>query len=99
MVRSVPLLIVLMLLSPVAHAERRVALVIGNSVYQKVTKLPNPTNDAKAIAQMLRAASFDEVALYENLGFRELRQAIKDFANLARDADAAVVYYSGHGIE
>ena len=99
MVRSVPLLIVLMLLSPVAHAEKRVALVIGNSVYQKVTKLPNPTNDAKAIAQMLRAAAFDEVALYENLGFRELRQAIKDFANLARDADAAVVYYSGHGIE
>jgi uncharacterized caspase-like protein len=82
-----------------ASAEKRVALVIGNGAYQKVSKLLNPTNDAKAIAGMLQAAIFDEVALHENLGIRELRQAIKDFSDLARDADSAVVYYSGHGIE
>jgi uncharacterized caspase-like protein len=76
-----------------------VALVIGNGAYQKVTKLPNPANDAKAIAGLLRAAGFDELALHENLGIRELRRAIKDFSNVARDTDAAVVYYSGHGIE
>ena len=29
-----------------ALAEKRVALVIGNSAYQKVAKLPNPANDA-----------------------------------------------------
>jgi hypothetical protein len=75
------------------------ALVIGNSTYQKTSKLLNPGNDAKTIARMLQAASFDEVVLYENLGIRELRQAIKDFSDLARDADIAVVYYSGHGIE
>jgi Caspase domain len=100
MVRVVVIvLIVLIVWSPVAHAEKRVALVIGNGTYQKVSKLPNPVNDAKAIAGMLRAAGFDEVTLHENLGIRELRQAIKDFSSLARDADTAVVYYSGHGVE
>jgi Caspase domain len=85
--------------SAVAHAERRVALVIGIGAYQKTSKLLNPANDAKAIAGMLRAAGFDEVMQYENLSIRELRQAIKDFSDLARDADTAVLYYSGHGIE
>src|SRR5262249_4598165 len=82
-----------------ASAEKRVALVIGNGAYQKVSKLSNPANDAKVIAGMLQSAGFDEVALYENIGIRELRQAISDFADIARDADTAVVYYSGHGIE
>jgi len=100
MVRVVVIvLIVLIVWSPVAYADKRMALVIGNGTYQKVDKLLNPTNDAKTIAGMLRAAGFDEVSLHENLGIRELRQAIKDFSNLARDADTAVVYYSGHGIE
>jgi uncharacterized caspase-like protein len=100
MLRAALVLIILVLpWSSVVHAEKRVALVIGNGAYQKVSKLPNPINDAKGIAGMLRAANFDEVTLHENLGFRELRQAIKDFSSLARDADIAVVYYSGHGFE
>jgi len=82
-----------------AAAEKRVALVIGNGAYQKVGKLTNPTNDGKAISGMLQSAGFDEVVLHENLGIRELRRAISDFAAIARDGDTAVVYYSGHGIE
>ena len=82
-----------------AHAGRRVALVIGNGAYEKVQKLVNPTNDAVAIANMLKAAGFDEVELRRNLGIREMRKAISDFSNTVRDADTAVVYYSGHGIE
>jgi len=82
-----------------ASAEKRVALVIGNGAYKNASKLPNPTNDAKAISGMLQSAGFDDVALYENLGIRELRQAIKDFSDQVRTADTAVVYYSGHGIE
>ncbi len=82
-----------------AMAEKRVALIIGNSAYQKAAKLANPPNDAAALAGMFKAAGFDSVELRQNLGIRELRQAINDFADMARDADAAVVYYSGHGIE
>jgi len=85
--------------APDVCAEKRIALVIGNSAYVKASKLLNPGNDAKAIAEMLRAARFDEAVAHENLGIRQQRQAIKDFSDLVRDADTAIVYFSGHGIE
>jgi uncharacterized caspase-like protein len=99
MARTAFIILVFLLWSAVAHAEKRIALVIGNGAYHKVGSLPNPVNDAKAIAGMFQAARFDEVALHENLGIRELRQAIKEFSDLARDADTVALYYSGHGIE
>ena len=93
------LLILLLLGLTPASAEKRVALVIGNGAYQKVGRLANPPNDAAAIAAMLKAANFDEVKSHQDLGIRQMRQAISDFARLARNADTAVVYYSGHGME
>src|SRR5437868_3949197 len=82
-----------------AFAEKRVALVIGNSAYQKVAKLPNPANDAAAVAAMLKAAGFDLVDSKSNLTASELRKTLRDFGSKARDADMAVIYYAGHGIE
>jgi caspase domain-containing protein len=46
-----------------AQAEKRIALVIGNGAYVKASNLLNPGNDAKAIAEMLRAARLDEVVV------------------------------------
>ena len=46
-----------------ASAERRVALVIGNSAYQNAPKLPNPVNDARAVAALLKNAGFDVVCI------------------------------------
>src|SRR5216683_2077744 len=43
--------------------ERRVALVIGNSAYQTVSGLPNTTNDARAIAEVLKADGFTSVRI------------------------------------
>ncbi len=82
-----------------AHAERRVALVVGNSAYGNVASLPNASNDADAVAKALRGARFDVVELRPNLGIRELRRAVGDFADAAANADIALVYYAGHGIE
>ena len=44
-----------------ALAERRVALVIGNSAYQHVPALRNPTTNAQAMAAMLQKAGFDVI--------------------------------------
>src|SRR5437879_5888182 len=44
-----------------ALAGKRVALVIGNSSYQNVAALTNPANDATAITEMFKKASFDVV--------------------------------------
>src|SRR5690349_22008782 len=82
-----------------ALAEKRVALVIGNSNYQLVAKLPNPVKDATSIAFMLKAAGFDSVESKLNVPANEFRRLLRDFAARARDADVAVVYYAGHGIE
>jgi uncharacterized caspase-like protein len=82
-----------------SYADKRVALVIGNSAYRNVARLTNPANDAIAISELFRSAHFDNVRLQLDLGIADLRRAISEFADLASDADVAVVYYAGHGIE
>src|SRR5438128_2637251 len=82
-----------------ALAEKRVALVIGNAAYQNVARLPNPVNDGATIAATLKDAGFDIVDNRHDLGAADTRRALRDFADRARDADIAVVYYAGHGIE
>jgi uncharacterized caspase-like protein len=82
-----------------ALAEKRVALVIGNSAYQRVAKLSNPANDAAAVAAMLKAAGFESVESKLNVPANDLRKTLREFAAKTRDADIAVVYYAGHGIE
>ncbi len=80
-------------------ADKRVALIIGNSSYKRVPKLANPANDATAIAALLKKAGFDVVESRKDLVASDMRRAIRDFSDKARDADIAVVFYAGHGIE
>jgi uncharacterized caspase-like protein len=82
-----------------ALAEKRVALVLGNSAYQNVAPLANPVNDSAKIAATLKEAGFDVVDSRRDLSAADTRRALRDFADRSRDADIAVVYYAGHGIE
>jgi hypothetical protein len=82
-----------------ALAEKRVALIIGNSSYQNVVALSNPAHDAAAMTEMFRKASFDVVESRRDLKNTEMRRALRDFTDKSRDADIAVIYYAGHGIE
>ncbi len=82
-----------------AHADKRVALVIGNSAYKNVNRLKNPANDAATIVAVFKAAGFDSVDLRQDLNVVEMRRALREFGNKTRDADVAVIYYAGHGIE
>src|SRR6185312_6824932 len=88
-----------LLVSGPAFAEKRVALVLGNSAYRNVAPLANPINDSAKIASTLKDAGFDVVDSRRDLPAAETRRALRDFADRARDADIAVVYYAGHGIE
>ena len=88
-----------LLVSAPAFAEKRVALVLGNSAYRNVAPLTNPINDSARIAATLKEAGFDVVDSRRDLPAIETRRALRDFADRARDADIAVVYYAGHGIE
>ncbi|WP_448033410.1 caspase family protein [Bradyrhizobium liaoningense] len=82
-----------------AQAEKRVALVIGNSAYKNVPQLPNPANDAALVGGMLKKAGFDFVEVKTDLNAIETRKALREFGGRSRDATVAVVYYAGHGIE
>ena len=86
-------------LSQTALADKRVALVIGNSAYQNVPRLTNPANDAAAIGEMFRKAKFDVVEARRDLGIVEMRRLMRGFSDKSRDADISVVYFAGHGIE
>ena len=81
-----------------ALAEKRVALVIGNSAYQRVPALPNPVRDATAIAAMFENSGF-AVVRQNNVTKIEFKRVVRQFADAAADADIAVIYYAGHGIE
>jgi uncharacterized caspase-like protein len=89
----------LLLLCQPAHAEKRVALVLGNSAYRNVPPLPNPVNDGAMIAATLKNAGFDVVESRSDLPALEMRRALRDFSDRAHDADIAVIYYAGHGME
>jgi uncharacterized caspase-like protein len=82
-----------------ADAEKRVALIVGNAAYGHHAQLANVPNDAAAIAALFKAAQFDAVELRHNLGVVELRRALREFSRHAAEADVAVVFYAGHGIE
>jgi uncharacterized caspase-like protein len=93
------LLICQPVVSQPALAAKRVALVLGNSAYQNVPPLTNPINDAALVAATLKDAGFDVVDSRHDLSALETRRALRDFSDSARDADIAVIYYAGHGLE
>ncbi|WP_404557882.1 caspase family protein [Bradyrhizobium niftali] len=82
-----------------AMAERRVALVIGNSAYKSVPRLTNPANDATLVGGMFKKAGFDDVDVRLDLNAADMRRSLREFAGRTRDAQVAVIYYAGHGIE
>jgi formylglycine-generating enzyme required for sulfatase activity len=87
-------------LSP-ALAEKRIALVIGNSNYVLISPLANPANDAALMTEALKGAGF-EVVERVNADQLVIKRAIRDFGKKLRAAGADAVglfYYAGHGIQ
>ena len=81
-----------------AYAEKRVALVVGNSAYKHAASLKNPQNDATGMAAALRRLGF-RVFEGTDLDRRAMEARIRDFANDIADADVALFYYAGHGLQ
>ncbi len=103
MSRLVPavLLFAALVLPTLAAAQERaakVALVIGNSRYATVSHLPNPRNDAKDMAEALRRLGFN-VTEGHDLGVSAMRRHLASFADEAADAEMAIVFFAGHGVE
>lgn len=91
--------VALILTASGAVADQRMALVIGNSAYQRAPRLANAANDAGLLAETFKKAGFSVVEARNDLTAQEMRRALRDFGAKARSADIAVIYYAGHGIE
>jgi hypothetical protein len=81
----------------VHRSERRVALVIGNAQY-KLSPLENSVNDATDIDQALKRFGFQTTFL-RNASLGQIREATRRFADQLTNADVALIYFAGHGIE
>ena len=84
-------------ISSAAHAQQRVALLIGNSSYQ-TAPLSNPPNDVQAMEAALKATGF-KVQKVLNANQGQMKRAVRDFGEAARGAELAFMYYSGHGTQ
>lgn len=81
-----------------ATAERRVALVVGNSDYRVAPRLRNPGNDAAAMAARLRSLGFE---VFEAIDADKVKlgDGLKEFGRATQNADVALFFYAGHGIQ
>jgi uncharacterized caspase-like protein len=84
-----------------AAAEKRVALVVGNSTYQNVTQLDNPRNDATLMAETLSGLGFTLIGGRAQLDLDKaaLDVDVQNFGRQIQGADVALFYYAGHGVQ
>jgi hypothetical protein len=84
-----------------SRADKRIALVIGNSRYQNVAPLNNPGNDATLMAETLRSVGFALVGNRAQLDLDKpaFDRSVQDFGDQLTGADVALFYYSGHGMQ
>ena len=80
------------------RAETRVALIIGNGNYSSAPRLPNPRNDAEDVAATVKRNGFETIVGFD-LDQLGMQDAAIRFARAARDADVAIFYFSGHGLQ
>lgn len=92
------LLIVWMLSAPSACAQKRVALVIGNSAYEHSAKLTNPLNDATDMTAVLKMLGFDVIDGLD-LGKTAFERKVRDFSVALRGASVGLFFYAGHGLQ
>ena len=81
-----------------AHAEKRVALVIGNNDYRNVPKLQKAVNDARTMGDTLKQLGF-AVMVAENQTRQAFSQTLLQFDATIQPGDTAFFFFAGHGFE
>ncbi len=96
--RLLSALVLLLVLVLPAHADKRVALVIGNSNYAHANRLPNTLNDAADISAKLAKLGF-QITTGNDLNLDGLRNKVREFIKQLEGADIAMLFYAGHGLQ
>jgi hypothetical protein len=74
------------------------ALVVGNGSYASFGELPNPSNDARALADKLRRMGI-ETELVLDAGREKFAEALSRFGVKSSSADVNLFFYAGHGVQ
>ena len=82
----------------VAIADKRVALVVGNSAYKHAGELTNPRNDAADVSAALKKIGIQVIEGFD-LDKASFDRKVRDFANVLVGSDAGVFFYAGHGLQ
>ena len=90
------LTVVVLAVPAVVLADGRVALVVGNSSYAHIGRLPNPDNDARDMSAALRRLGFEVTT---ELDADRVKLTERQFTRQSAGADVSLVFYAGHGIE
>ena len=95
------IIVCLVVVNSPAFAEKRIALVVGNSNYQNVARLNNPTNDARLMADTLRGLGFALVGASAQIDLDKASfdNAIRNFGRQLQGADVGLFFYAGHGLQ
>jgi len=91
-------LLAFLLAVPLVGHTRFVALVIGNKTYPDAP-LTNPANDASAVAKAFASIGYDDVSLVLDANTNAFNAALDQFSETVADADVAIIYYAGHGVQ
>jgi uncharacterized caspase-like protein len=97
-VLRIAVVFVLLVLPAIAHAQKRVALVIGNSAYKHAGELTNPKNDGADMAAALRKFSFQVIDGFD-LDKASFDRKVREFGSALENAEAGVFFYAGHGLQ
>ncbi|EPX80314.1 caspase family protein [Litoreibacter arenae] len=101
-VRTLAILVLCLIASLPSYAQdaadKRIALIIGNAAYKNVPELKNPRNDSQDLAAALEQVGF-EVLLHTDLTQGSMLDTLRGFRRRATEADVALIYFAGHGIE
>ncbi len=84
---------------PGAIGGKRVALVIGNATYQRLTSLPNAGHDAEDLCAAVRALGFAATCQTDVPDRAEFRRLLRQFAAELGPGTTALFYYAGHAIQ
>lgn len=77
--------------------DRCIALIIGNADYKNAS-LKNPINDAEDMTKKFKLQGIETISCYN--GTKDnIRNCVIDFCEKTKQYDAAIFYYSGHGLQ
>jgi len=81
-----------------AQEDARIALIIGNSTYKSLPKLPNPVEDAHLMESALKAVGFETITIVDATQ-QKFIEGMKTLSSKIGPESSVVVFYAGHGIQ